>query len=584
MDFGKLTEEQKDTARMIADEARDQGIDPELALAVAWAESNFNPYAIGPKVKGGHAIGPMQVHETNAPGLGIQPHDLHDPKTNVRAGVRILKDNLRMFNGNKQAALAAYNSNPTYAKDFVQSGGQMTLLPSETQNYLKKINKFHDLGMSSGEEDSSNPFGKVPKYDLKQLDPTQAEDQTGQALPTDAQGEEVAPSDNSFGTLPSYDIEDLQKPLPGPPKTEAQKLQDAGTSYLEKGYRAVQENPDKAVAGAGGAYAGYKLGSMGSDKIADMEKRVVDARQAFQVAKSQAPNSKELLARQTQLAKLEAELTKAHEAAAALRTPEPAAKGNANFNYAKAFGATDIDAARAVDMSKQPGGAWDQMAKGRSQEAKVQGLMPGAKPVGPQNIYLSPQEAEVQGAKLTNAQSLADQKVAALKAEADAARSEVENARKLRESAEKAKQAMGAVEKSSPTGNMLGKAGVLGQKLAGKTIGAVGGAGAGLSAYEALDRYTKGDTSGAVMAGIDALLNGMSMLPPTTPVTAALKAIGITGSLASAAISLYNRRNPSKATPKSQITRPANTPNVNYLPKGGRSKIVKDEYGRYHLV
>jgi hypothetical protein len=45
------------------------------------------------------------------------------------------------------------------------------------------------------------------------------------------------------------------------------------------------------------------------------------------------------------------------------------------------------------------------------------------------------------------------------------------------------------------------------------TTGALGGAGAGLSFYEAYDRYTKGDHSGAVIAALGGAGGLMTMVP-----------------------------------------------------------------------
>lgn len=53
---------------------------------------------------------------------------------------------------------------------------------------------------------------------------------------------------------------------------------------------------------------------------------------------------------------------------AVTRTP---AGGKATFNYAKQFGLSDFDAARAVDMSKKPGGSWDVARQVAEANAKI---------------------------------------------------------------------------------------------------------------------------------------------------------------------------------------------------------------------
>jgi hypothetical protein len=139
MKLPKLNEEQKVNAQMIADKAREYGIDPELALAVSWAENNFKSEGVSPK----NAVGPMQVRLTNAKGLNLKPEDLYDPVINIDAGMRILKENLDAHKGNPRYALIGYNANPTLAKSYAQNNN--TELPLETQNYLDKIGGMRDL-------------------------------------------------------------------------------------------------------------------------------------------------------------------------------------------------------------------------------------------------------------------------------------------------------------------------------------------------------------------------------------------------------------------------------------------------------
>jgi hypothetical protein len=59
----------------------------------------------------------------------------------------------------------------------------------------------------------------------------------------------------------------------------------------------------------------------------------------------------------------------------------------------------------------------------------------------------------------------------------------------------------------------------------------LGAAGATLSTDEAIDRYKKGDYSGAVLGTIEAALNAASMAPPTSPAGLMAKGVGTVGSL-----------------------------------------------------
>ena len=75
--------------RMVQDTAAAMGVDPALALGVAWQESGFNPRVVSPA----NAIGTMQV----IPGTGVWASDLVGrrldllaPQDNVTAGVAVL--------------------------------------------------------------------------------------------------------------------------------------------------------------------------------------------------------------------------------------------------------------------------------------------------------------------------------------------------------------------------------------------------------------------------------------------------------------------------------------------------------------
>lgn len=143
MDFGKLTPEQKATARMIADEARANNVDPELALAIGFRENRFlnrvNPDS--------GAMGVMQVMPANAAPLGMKVEDLNDVNMNIIAGIRILKENLDRYKGDAKLAAIAYNSRPVVADRYAKSGDD-SLLPRETQNYWREVNNYRDLSIN----------------------------------------------------------------------------------------------------------------------------------------------------------------------------------------------------------------------------------------------------------------------------------------------------------------------------------------------------------------------------------------------------------------------------------------------------
>ena len=114
------------------------GVDYELLKAVVVSESAFNPKAVSPK----GAVGLMQIMPATARRYGVQPepgatiqHKLTDPDLNIRTGTRYLSDLLRLFGGDTELAVAAYNA----GEGAVMRAGNRIPNYRETQQYVKKV-------------------------------------------------------------------------------------------------------------------------------------------------------------------------------------------------------------------------------------------------------------------------------------------------------------------------------------------------------------------------------------------------------------------------------------------------------------
>ncbi|HEX5432275.1 MAG TPA: lytic transglycosylase domain-containing protein [Bryobacteraceae bacterium] len=103
------------------------GLPAAFVKSVAKVESGFDPNAISRK----GAIGTMQLMPATAQMLGADPRD---PRQNIAAGARLLRELLLKYNGDVVKALAAYNAGPA-AVDRYQG---VPPYP-ETQRYVNKV-------------------------------------------------------------------------------------------------------------------------------------------------------------------------------------------------------------------------------------------------------------------------------------------------------------------------------------------------------------------------------------------------------------------------------------------------------------
>jgi len=132
----------EDVKQHLEDAAAAQSLDPAFVIAVAAAESAFNVKAVSRK----GALGLMQVMPATAERYGVAArpasggeHAAMEPKVNAQIGTRYLADLLRMFDGDKELALAAYNAGEGAVLKY---GRQIPPYP-ETQQYVEKVMRFY---------------------------------------------------------------------------------------------------------------------------------------------------------------------------------------------------------------------------------------------------------------------------------------------------------------------------------------------------------------------------------------------------------------------------------------------------------
>jgi len=127
------------------------GVDPDLIHCVIAIESNFNPKAISPK----NARGLMQLMPQTAAQFGVR--NIFDPRENVEAGTRYLKDMLARYNNDLTLALAAYNAGPERVEQF----GRRVPPYSETLKYVQRISRSYAKFKSGAAPDKVQTSAKA---------------------------------------------------------------------------------------------------------------------------------------------------------------------------------------------------------------------------------------------------------------------------------------------------------------------------------------------------------------------------------------------------------------------------------------
>lgn len=151
----------------LRDASNRHSIDYELLQALIATESGFDAQAVSPK----GAMGLMQLMPATAQRYGVAADKrgtiekkLFDPRINIAAGSRYLRDLIAMFPGQIELALAAYNA----GEGAVQRAGNKIPNYKETQNYVQTVLRLYaylkpsaTIG-SDGGSASSARGGKAP--------------------------------------------------------------------------------------------------------------------------------------------------------------------------------------------------------------------------------------------------------------------------------------------------------------------------------------------------------------------------------------------------------------------------------------
>ncbi|MFN3564840.1 MAG: lytic transglycosylase domain-containing protein [Burkholderiaceae bacterium] len=118
-----------DIKAIVHEVAASEQVSPHLLEAVIAVESDYNPRAVSPK----GAQGLMQLMPATASRFGVV--DPFDPRENVRAGARYLKQLLELFGGELRLARRPDNAGE---QAVIRSGHRIPPY-AETQRYVPRV-------------------------------------------------------------------------------------------------------------------------------------------------------------------------------------------------------------------------------------------------------------------------------------------------------------------------------------------------------------------------------------------------------------------------------------------------------------
>jgi hypothetical protein len=144
----ELNKDQLQMAEKVARAAIAMGIDPSLAVSIAFKEGSLDPKTID-SPKG--AIGMMQVKPSTGKAYGYSEADLRDADKNLQAGLQNLKESLAYAKNKPMLAAIYYHSGPDEIK--AQAAGKP--LGPNALDYVEKLRGF-------GTFDVFNPDFKAP--------------------------------------------------------------------------------------------------------------------------------------------------------------------------------------------------------------------------------------------------------------------------------------------------------------------------------------------------------------------------------------------------------------------------------------
>jgi len=137
-------------AENVVDLSREYKISPELVVGIIKVESAFDPMAVGPKTKYGHARGLMQVMPEWVKKLELKSeYDFHEIDIAIESGIKVFLIHLEEGKGDISTGLYLYvNKNKEYVGNVYAAMGKFvafrSIIGEDTQNIETDIDHNGD--------------------------------------------------------------------------------------------------------------------------------------------------------------------------------------------------------------------------------------------------------------------------------------------------------------------------------------------------------------------------------------------------------------------------------------------------------
>ncbi len=314
-----LSHEQIVYAHTIALAAEKAGVPPKLAVAIAYQESRLNPNA--PNGADGE-VGIMQIKPATAKSEGFSLSDIKDPAKNIDAGISYLKKSWEK--SDKNPKLAAYGYNAGIDAGLFYGGDP----DPRAKKYVADVGGYGAYNGLMEEKAPEEQLSSAPKLEDRPA-PKPAEPDTSGASP----GERffAGAAGTAAGTTAA-----TGKGLLGAKDARSVRLAQLTAAAAERGRLAAQAAAGTTAAGS--TAATEAAGSTASGSTQAGKPIPIGKQDAGRMASGQT--------------------------------------GNMPYNYAKSAGLTDIEAARALDMTKQEGGVHDLSTQRREGLGRVNQIAP----------------------------------------------------------------------------------------------------------------------------------------------------------------------------------------------------------------